>query len=82
MATKIYQISTLHLTTIHTIKSSAEISQNLVAFSEYMNFIEEILPQKSMLVRATLLATGMWSYYFFQSYFQYSIFGILFCVPN
>ena len=30
--------STLLLTTVHTIKSKVEISQNFVAFSEYMNF--------------------------------------------
>ena len=37
-ATKIFEISTLLLSTVHTDKSKAEISQNFVAFSEYMNF--------------------------------------------
>ena len=37
-ATKFYEISTLLLSTVHTDKSKVEISQNFVAFSEYMNF--------------------------------------------
>ena len=37
-ATKIFEISTLLLSTVHTDKSKVEISQNFVAFSEYMNF--------------------------------------------
>ena len=35
---KICEISTLLLSTVHTDKSKVEISQNFVAFSEYMNF--------------------------------------------
>ena len=38
-ATKFCEISTLLLTTVHTDKSKVEISQNFVAFSEYINFI-------------------------------------------
>ena len=38
-ATKFREISTLLLTTVHTVKSKVEISQNFVAFSKYMNFI-------------------------------------------
>ena len=38
-ATKICKIFTLLLTTVHTVKSKVKISQNFVAFSEYMNFI-------------------------------------------
>ena len=38
-ATKFCEISTLLFTKLHTVKSKAEISQNFVAFSEYMNFI-------------------------------------------
>ena len=38
-ATKFCEISTLLLSTVHTDKSKVEISQNFVAFSEYMNFI-------------------------------------------
>ena len=37
-ATKFCEISTLLLTAVHTVKSKVEISQNFVAFSEYMNF--------------------------------------------
>ena len=37
-ATKFCEIFTLILTTVHTVKSKVEISQNFVAFSEYMNF--------------------------------------------
>ena len=36
--TKFCEISTLNLTTVHTVKSKGEISQNFVAFSEDMNF--------------------------------------------
>ena len=39
-ATKCCEISTLPLTTVHTVKNKVEITQNFVAFSEYMNFIE------------------------------------------
>ena len=38
-ATKFCEIFPLLLTTVHTIKSKGKISQNFVAFSEYMNFI-------------------------------------------
>ena len=37
-ATTFCEISTLLLTTVHTVKSKLEISQNCVAFSEFMNF--------------------------------------------
>ena len=37
-AAKFSEISTLLLTTVHTVKSKVEILQNFVAFSEYMNF--------------------------------------------
>ena len=37
-ATKFCEISTLDLSYIVTVKSTVEISQNFVAFSEYMNF--------------------------------------------
>ena len=36
-ATKFCEIFTLLLTTVHTVKSKVKISQNVVAFSEYMN---------------------------------------------
>ena len=38
-ATKFCEIFPLLLTTVHTVKSKRKISQNFVAFSEYMNFI-------------------------------------------
>ena len=37
-ATKFCEIVPLLLTTVHTVKSKGKISQNFVAFSEYMNF--------------------------------------------
>ena len=39
-ATKFYEISTVDLTATALEKSTVEILQNLVAFSEYMNFIK------------------------------------------
>ena len=38
-ATKFSEIFTLLLTTVYTVKSKVKISQNFVAFSEYMNYI-------------------------------------------
>ena len=49
-ATKFCEISTLLLSTVHTDKSKVEISQNFVAFSEYMNFNSKNL-QKGFEVR-------------------------------
>ena len=37
-ATQFCEIFTLFLTTVHAVKSKVKISQNFVAFSEYMNF--------------------------------------------
>ena len=37
-ATNFCEISTLDLSYVVTVKSTVEISQNFVAFSEYMNF--------------------------------------------
>ena len=37
-ATKFYEIFALLLSTVHTNKSKVKISQNFVAFSDYMNF--------------------------------------------
>ena len=42
-ATQFCKIFTLLLTTVHTVKSKVKISQNSVAFSEYMNFNAGIL---------------------------------------
>ena len=41
-ATKFCEISNLLLSIVHTDKSKVEISQNFVAFSEYMNFIKAL----------------------------------------
>jgi hypothetical protein len=38
-ATKFCEISTINLTTVHTVKSKVEISQNFMAISEYMNYM-------------------------------------------
>ena len=38
-----YEISTLYLTVCIVVKFKVEISQNFVAFSEYMNFKETLL---------------------------------------
>ena len=38
-ATKFSEIFPLLLTTVHTVKIKGKISQNFVAFSEYMNFL-------------------------------------------
>ena len=40
-ATKFCEILPLHLTVCTVVKSKGKISQNLVAFSEYMNFIKD-----------------------------------------
>ena len=40
-ATKFCEISTVDLSYVVPVKSTVEISQNFVAFSEYMNFIFE-----------------------------------------
>ena len=46
-ATKFCEISTLLLSTVHTDKIKVEISQNFVAFSEYLNFIRAISYSKT-----------------------------------
>ena len=40
-ATKFCEISTVDLSYVVTVKSTVEISQNFVAFSEYINFTKE-----------------------------------------
>ena len=42
-ATNFFEISTVDLSYVVTVKSTVEISQNFVAFSEYMNFYQEFL---------------------------------------
>ena len=46
-ATKFFEISTLLLSYVVPVKSKVEISQNFVAFSEYMNFTD-LKPNVSM----------------------------------
>ena len=41
-ATKFCKISTVDLSYVVTVKSTVEISQNFVAFSEYMNFTDSM----------------------------------------
>ena len=43
-ATKFCEISTLLLSYVVPVKSKVEISQNFVAFSEYMNFKSYLVP--------------------------------------
>ena len=45
-ATKFREIFTSLLTTVHTVKSKVKISQNFVAFSEYMKFTDIIQIRK------------------------------------
>ena len=40
-ATKFWKISTVDLSYLVPVKSTVEISQNFVAFSEYMNFLRK-----------------------------------------
>ena len=49
-ATKFYEIFPLLLTTVHTVKSKEKISQNFVAFSEYMNFTTDQAASKQLLI--------------------------------
>ena len=49
-ATKFCEISTLLLSTVNAEKSKAEVSQNFVTFSEYMNFTKwSNIPENSKL---------------------------------
>ena len=59
-ATKFCEISTLDLSYVVTVKSTVEISQNFVAFSEYMNFnlaVERLLKRQSWPVFKKMAAT-------------------------
>ena len=60
-ATKFREISTLLLSTIHTDKSKVEISQNFVAFSEYMNFIYNFAVIVILVPYLRLLIAVPWS---------------------
>ena len=50
-ATKFCEISTLLLSYVAPIKSKVEISQNFVAFSEYVNFTDDISRVLSLVSR-------------------------------
>ena len=43
-AAKLYKIFPLLLTKVHTVKSKVKISDNVVAFSEYVNFNVIVVP--------------------------------------
>ena len=60
-ATKFCEIFTLLLSTVHTDKSKVNISQNFLAFSEYMNFkdIENYSPRALVLVGIFII----WEYH-------------------
>ena len=58
-ATKFYEIFILLLTTVHTVKSKVKISQNFVAFSEYMNFMYKFLNKDQMLVKTKILTKNI-----------------------
>ena len=47
-ATKFCKISTVDLSYVVSVKSTVEISQNFVAFSEYMNFNSSFRLRKSI----------------------------------
>ena len=49
-AAKFCEIFPLLMTTVHTVKSKGMISQNFVAFSEYMNFTYDRKPFQSCLL--------------------------------
>ena len=51
-ATIFCEIFPLLLTTEHTVKSKGKISQNFVAFSEYMNFTKKFLGNKHGIKKA------------------------------
>ena len=48
-ATKFCEIFSLHLSYVVPVKSKLKISKNFVAFSEYMNFIQEMKVEGKML---------------------------------
>ena len=68
-ATKFCEISTLDLTTMHTVKYKVEILQNFVAFSEYMNFKANCASNsktfcsrlKSWIFRQSSVSIKMWA---------------------
>ena len=53
-ATKFCQISTLDLSYVVTVKHTVEISQNFVAFSEWMNFKVQAFSEHKTLIRNSL----------------------------
>ena len=66
-ATKFCKIFPLLLTTLHTVKSKRKISQNLVAFSEYMNFttkgyVVHTLKKKAIFSYHYIVVKYLWIY--------------------
>ena len=47
-ATKFWEIFPILLTTVHTVKIKGKISQNFVAFSEYMKFTDKTEKNSSL----------------------------------
>ena len=58
-ATKLCKISTVYLSYVVPVKSTVEISQNFVAFSEYMNFKIDL--KNSYMKGATMNGVNNWS---------------------
>ena len=58
-ATKFCEIFNLLLTTVHTVKSKVKISQNFVAFSEYMNF-NNIIKNLVKIFRSDMKLQKLW----------------------
>ena len=66
-ATKFYEISSVDLTVTTQDKSTVEISQKFVAFSEYMNFTLFIV----LVINLMLKKNGFTSFWFFGKVFSY-----------
>jgi hypothetical protein len=59
-ATNFFEISTVDLSYVVPVKSTVEISQNFMAFSEYMNFKfnSKVVPQEYMFLLAGNIMPG------------------------
>ena len=66
--TKFCKISTLILSYVVPVKSKVEISQNFVAFSEYMNFKMGSGEKKSFKLRICVKSSGIECIYFLSSF--------------
>ena len=59
--TNFYKISTVDLSNVVTVKSTVEISQNFVAFSEYMNFTILVWDTRPFLYFLEACSNSEWS---------------------